>query len=208
MPNRARPALACALQAKTASVDMRGMARPVLSNAACAAALLGAAAMAAACPSDSPQWRAQLLAQVNGLRAAGGSCGASGKTGALAPLHWSEALERISSAQARWLAELGEIAHTGRHGEPLAARADAASYPFVRVAENLALGYEREADVLAGWVGSESHCVNLFDAQVSELALSCVVSPSGPVWVLALGKPRRAHSADAMTPPPRQTSPS
>lgn len=181
------------------------MVRSILSTAA----LLGAVACASACPPDTPQWRAQLLAQVNSLRATGGVCGAVSKTGPHAPLHWSAVLERISNAQAQWLAELGELQHTGRHGEALAERADAAQYSFVRVAENLALGYEREADVLAGWVGSDSHCVNLFDTQVTELALTCAVAPGGPVWVLALGKPRRgAQSAEAMTPPPRQTSPS
>jgi uncharacterized protein YkwD len=181
------------------------MLRSILSTAA----MLGAVAGASACPPDTPQWRAQLLAQVNSLRAAGGVCGAASKSGPLAPLHWSAALERVSTAQAQWLSELGELQHTGRHGELLAERADAANYPFVRVAENLALGYNREADVLSGWVGSESHCVNLFDAQVTELAMTCTVARDGPVWVLALGKPRRgAQSAEAMTPPPRHTSPS
>lgn len=185
------------------------MARPVLKFALATAALLGTVATASACPGDTPQWRAQIVQQINSLRAAGGACGAAAHTGPLGPLHWNTVLERISNAQAQWLAELGELQHTGRHGELLAERADQAQYRFVRVAENLALGYDREAEVFAGWAGSESHCVNLYDAQVTEVAMTCTVARGGSVWVLALGKPRRgAQSAEAMTPPPRQMSPS
>jgi len=131
------------------------------------------------------------LAQVNSVRALGGRCDARGTFAATASLTWSPALERAAQQQADWLAAHDELVHTGPQGQTLAQRATEAGYRPARVTENLAHGQADVAAVVTAWTGSESHCANLYDAAVSEMALACRPGADGrPLWVLVLGRPR------------------
>ena len=157
---------------------------------ACLLGQAGLAAQAAECPPPSPRWRERVLQEVNVLRAAGGACGDVAAFEPTPAVRWSSGLEAVAAAQAAWIARHGDLVHVGPRGEPLAARASAAAYRFAVVAENLAAGQRSDAEVVAAWRKSPSHCVNLLHPELTEAALSCVNSPGGPWWVMTLGQPQ------------------
>jgi uncharacterized protein YkwD len=128
--------------------------------------------------------------RVNAVRQRGARCGASGAFAPAGALAWNPQLEDMARQQATWLAGYGMLLHAGPNQETLTQRAQTAGYRYARVAENLALGQRALAAVLADWTASEGHCVNLFDAEVTEMALACVPTADGrPTWVLILGRP-------------------
>ena len=134
--------------------------------------------------------RAGVLQQANAARARGAVCGTRGSFAPSAALTWNEQLQGAADKQARWLAELGSLAHSGPDGETLRERAAAVGYRYGRIAENVAQGQRSVAQVLAGWTASEAHCVNLYDTGVNEMALACAPGRDGrPFWVLLLGRP-------------------
>ncbi len=131
------------------------------------------------------------MRQVNAVRALGARCGGSGS---FSPLHtalaWNPVLEGLARQQVAWLAQAGLLLHAGSEGQTLSQRAQAAGYRFAQVAENLAQGQRDVATVLAAWAASESHCVNLYDPGVTEMALACDNAGDGrPMWVLIVGRP-------------------
>jgi uncharacterized protein YkwD len=130
------------------------------------------------------------LWQVNAARSQGAVCGARGGMAASGALSWSASLYALAYRQAVWMADFGMLVHAGRDGETLSQRAAAAGYPFARIGENLAHGQSDLAQTLGGWTASESHCVNLYDPGVTEMALACVPGRDGRAfWVLVLGRP-------------------
>jgi uncharacterized protein YkwD len=133
---------------------------------------------------------ASILVQVNATRAQGALCGARGGMAPSGALGWSEALYALAYRQALWMADFGMLVHAGRDGETLSQRAAAAGYDFARVGENLAHGQGSVAQALNGWTASEGHCVNLYDSDVTEMALACVPGRDGRAfWVLIVGRP-------------------
>jgi uncharacterized protein YkwD len=133
---------------------------------------------------------ASMLVQVNAARSQGAVCGARGGMAASGALSWSDALYALAYRQATWMADFGMLVHAGREGETLSQRAAAAGYPFARIGENLAHGQPGLAQALDGWTASESHCLNLYDPGVTEMALACVAGRDGRAfWVLILGRP-------------------
>ena len=131
------------------------------------------------------------IRQVNAARAAGARCGAGGSFAPVVlPLAWSPVLEGLARQQVAWLAQEGLLLHVGREGQTLSQRAQAVGYRFAQVAENLAQGQRDVPSVLAAWTASDSHCVNLYDPTVTEMALACASAGDGrPMWVLVLGRP-------------------
>lgn len=148
--------------------------------------LLGSAVPAAAdnCPEPSPTWREAVRLRINALRREGEVCGRTASGG----LQWSPELERLAATHADWVAQQGVLDHAGRHGAPLGRRARSAGYRYTTVAENLAEGTASLEETLALWRRSESHCRNLYDDSVTDLALACRPGPGGPWWVMELGR--------------------
>ncbi len=168
------------------------------------AAAAAAQAQPDACRSlNQPQWREQVLAQVNQLRQQGLSCGASGHYAPAPALVWGERLNGMALAQARAMAEQGELTHRGVGGENLATRAHAAGYPFIRVAENLANGWMQPTQAVADWAVSDKHCANLMDPRMREISLACHSDArQWPWWVMTLGLPRTGSGTSAAAPAP------
>jgi uncharacterized protein YkwD len=141
--------------------------------------------LARACP---PIDRDAVVAQTNAARERGAACAA----GPAAPLRWQPALEQAALAHAQWLATQNTLLHSGPQGQALPERARAAGYRFARITENLGYGQGTLALVLQAWTDSPTHCANLHDPRVTEMALACVPSAAGrPVWVMLQGAPAR-----------------
>lgn len=133
----------------------------------------------------------EVLAQVNALRAEGADCGARGRFGPAPLLAWNDALQAMAQAQADALHTTHDLRHTGPSGQTIAQRAQAAGYRFARVAENLAQGQRTLGEALRGWVGSQTHCANLFGAGFVDAALACRAAADGrALWVMVLARPR------------------
>lgn len=158
-----------------------------------ALALSAAAVALAATPVDGAACgrfdRDAALAAVNAARAQGGRCGSLGERAPAVRLAWHPDLAEAAQRQARWLAERGELLHTGPAGEGLVERVRSAGYAFRRVVENLALGQRSPAETAADWLGSDSHCANLLDPAVNEFGLATACTASGDVvWVMVAGR--------------------
>jgi uncharacterized protein YkwD len=191
------PAFAAIASSTTTATTLRRMA---LATAGAAALWCGAAAAHRPDPCASFS-SAATLQHVAAKRAVGAPCGERGHFApapATARLAWSPVLERVAREQVAWLVDFGLLVHTGRDGETISQRAQAAGYRFARIAENLAHGQADVADVLDAWQASAGHCVNLFDPQVTEMALACAPAPDGrAMWVLVLGRQLEAEPAAA-----------
>ena len=165
---------------------MRGAMKPILAFAFVVAAALPARAQNP-CAQLS---QAQVLQQVNGVREQGALCGSRGGLAPAAALVWNAQLEAVAREQALWMADLGHLVHAGREGQTLSQRAAVAGYDFARITENLAHGQGGLSHALASWTASESHCANLYDSRVTEMAMACVPGRGGrPFWVLVMGRP-------------------
>ena len=146
----------------------------------------GAAGAPSACDRVTPD---AALLQVNQARALGAQCGPRGGMAPSAALVWNTQLLALAHQQASWMADHGQLIHTGRDGQTLTQRAIDAGYDYARIAENLAHGQSTVAQALAGWTASEGHCLNLYDSSVSEMALACVPGRDGRAfWALLLGR--------------------
>lgn len=133
--------------------------------------------------------REAALAAINEARAQGGRCGSLGERAPARRLVWHPDLAEAAQRQARWLAERGELMHTGPTGEGLVERVRSAGYAFRRVVENLALGQRSPAESVSDWLGSDSHCANLLDPAVNEFGLAAACTAGGEtVWVMVAGR--------------------
>ncbi len=136
---------------------------------------------------------AALLRQINALRAAGANCGGQ----AFAPadaLGWSEALERAAAAQARDMARVGDISHTGADGSSVGQRVTAQGFVWGTAGENVAAGNSTASATLAQWMNSPGHCRNIMNPAFSEVAVAQQDNPASTYknyWAMVLARPMR-----------------
>ena len=64
-----------------------------------------------------------------------------------------------------------------------AQRVTLAGYVWSTTGENIAAGYRTPAEVVAGWIGSPGHCVNLMNPAYKHLGVGFVEVPGSPYVV-------------------------
>lgn len=160
------------------------------------AALLSVAVLFAApvngAPCDLPLPPAQVLKQLNELRAQARRCGERWMP-AVGPLTWQPILENAARRYAAELSQRNKLSHTGMNGSTMAQRLDEVRYPMRSAGENLASGPESLDELMRLWLGSPGHCENLMAAEFTEAGLACDIQDHHralPYWVLELGRPR------------------
>jgi len=160
---------------------------PSLAALACALCLVGTAPAEPA-PGCQPE-AAQVLAQLNALRAAPRSCG-SRVMAAVAPLGWEERLAGSARLYAQELAQRDTLTHQGQVLRSLRERLRAAGYVFRAAGENLAAGPQDLEEALQQWLASPEHCENLMLADFRDAGLACVPATGRfeRYWVLHLGR--------------------
>jgi uncharacterized protein YkwD len=132
-----------------------------------------------------------VLERVNAVRAVGSRCGRDSSHLQGGALQWNERLREMALMQAQFLTDVDDLRHAGPNGQTITDRARASGYAYQRVAENLALGAQSVDHVLRAWTASQSHCVNLYSATYTEVALVCQANRRGkPLWVMVLGRPK------------------
>ena len=137
-----------------------------------------------------PQFRETVVQYVNAARSSARSCGGQ-RVPAAAPLVWNADLFTAAARHSFDMARRNYFAHASPEGARVAQRASAAGYDWHAIGENLAGGDTSIDAVVAGWLGSESHCRNLMNPAYVEVAASCVHQPGtawGTYWTLLLGR--------------------
>lgn len=133
-----------------------------------------------------------ILAAVNTARSRGATCGSRAFPPA-PPLTWNDALASASRAHSLDMAEQRNMDHQGKDGRLAAARARAAGYQWRRVGENIAVGQNSAEEVVAGWLASPGHCVNIMEPDFVEMGAAYAIDdPVGKprvYWTQVFGRP-------------------
>lgn len=107
-----------------------------------------------------------------------------------APVRSDPRLVRAARAHATDMQRKGYFSHSGADGSSVADRVTRAGYPWRAVAENIAMGQQSEAEVLAGWVRSPGHQANNINPRYTDFGLAKAGSGNGTYWVLVFGRQR------------------
>lgn len=134
------------------------------------------------------------LAQVNQYRAAGATCGSRGAFAPATALVWNAVLTQAAEGHSQDMVAHNFVAHDGFDGRSFDQRITAAGYNWSQAAENIAANQMSVDAVMTGWMGSEGHCANIMNPNLTEIGLACVSGSSGNTyqtyWTMDLGKPR------------------
>nr|WP_315252172.1 CAP domain-containing protein [uncultured Duganella sp.] len=135
-----------------------------------------------------------ILEGVNAARAAGQVCGGQAYPPA-PPLRWNEQLGEAALAHSGDMAARRYFSHTAKDGSNVGERARRAGYNWTRIGENIAFGSYTPQEVLAGWLSSPGHCVNIMNSGFTEMGAAYAVTPeqrAGVIyWTQDFGKPRQ-----------------
>lgn len=148
-------------------------------------ALVGACAPAERGGPQGDPLAAAMLAAVNEARAEPRSCG-DASFPAAGPLRLNARLSAAAQAHSEDMLRTGTLTHVGSDGGTVVQRVERQGYPWSRLAENVAWGYEDVGSVVSGWLGSPSHCRNIMDTGYRELG----VGRAGTFWTQVFGTPR------------------
>jgi uncharacterized protein YkwD len=90
----------------------------------------------------------------------------------------------MAKIQATNMARLHKMAHTLPESDlpTLGSRAQFVGYPFVRLSENVALGYPNAPTVVQGWMNSSGHRHNILDAGVAETGIGIARGSDGGLY--------------------------
>jgi len=103
----------------------------------------------------------------------------------LAPVNRSRQLDRVAMGHAQDQAQRGFFGHNGSDGSTVHARLRAAGYDACLSAENIAMGQPDEASVMAQWMASPGHRVNILHPRAEQVG----VARAGEHWVMVLARP-------------------
>jgi uncharacterized protein YkwD len=155
-------------------------------------AMVFAAPFAPPSPREAPQVAKQVLQLVNQARAKPRRCGTQ-QLKAVAPLTLNDQLQVAAMAHAKDMAQRGVVTHTGANGSSPGDRVTQAGYAWKNVGENVAGGQLSAAEVVAGWLSSPGHCVNIMAADFTHMGVTYVVNSNqeiGIYWAQEFGRPR------------------
>ena len=86
------------------------------------------------------------------------------------------------------------FAHTAKDGSTVQDRATREGYEWSAIGENIAAGQGSVTSVVASWLASPHHCVNIMKPEFSEMGAAYVVnetSDAGIYWTQVFGKAQR-----------------
>jgi uncharacterized protein YkwD len=130
-----------------------------------------------------------LIASINTRRGAGAVCGGVGYP-AVGAVAWDGQLQNAATAHSTDMAAHNFFSHTGSDGSTLRQRVPAAGYDYRKAGENIAAGQMSVAQVVADWMASPSHCVNMMQPEFRDLGVSCKTNAASDYkiyWTLELG---------------------
>jgi uncharacterized protein YkwD len=129
-------------------------------------------------PGNVNQMASEIAAGVNASRLANG----------LSPLAYNQKLGGAALKHACDMSVNGFFGHKGSNGSNSQARVRSVGYRDCTVAENLAWGFPRSAQIIGGWMNSASHRSNMLHPRVTEMGIGITTGAEGPNWVLVLAR--------------------
>lgn len=127
----------------------------------------------------------ELVELVNQRRAAGAVCGSETMPPA-GRVSGESRLARAAYAHTADQAEHRFMGHGGSDGSTVGKRVTRAGYEWSLVAENVAWGFTSAEEVVAAWMDSPGHCLNIMLEGVTELG----GAEQDTFWTLVLATPR------------------
>lgn len=144
---------------------------------------------------DLGDWRAtgmEVLRLTNLARATGRICG-NRQFGPALPLSWNAKLAAAALAHSRDMAANNYLAHVAPNGSRTDDRVAKQGYGWTNIGENVAAGQGSAEQVVAGWVASPEHCVNVMDPKFTEMGAAYAVNPKSDstiYWTQVFGATR------------------
>jgi uncharacterized protein YkwD len=146
-------------------------------------------------PNEAHTISGRVLQLVNEARASTRRCGWK-RFKAAGPLVNSDVLHRVAASHARDMADRSYLSHAGRDDSTAGERATRAGYRWRFIGENIAAGQSTPEQVVADWMKSPRHCVNLMSAEFSEMGVAFAVEPqsiAGIYWTQLFATPHAAN---------------
>lgn len=132
--------------------------------------------------SSTPLNKSLMLQLVNEQRTKGCNCG-SIYYAPTTTVTWNDQLEAAAVAHAVDMDQNNYFSHTGLDGSSAGDRIRKAGYNWMAYGENIAKGFTTEQAVMAAWIASEEHCVNIMNPVFREFG----AAKSGLYWVQEFG---------------------
>jgi uncharacterized protein YkwD len=123
-----------------------------------------------------------MLQLVNEQRQKGCNCG-SVYYHATTTVVWNNQLESAAVAHAADMYKNNYFSHTGSDNSTPGDRIRNAGYNWTAYGENIAKGYTTEQAVMAAWIQSEEHCINIMNPAFTEFG----AAKAGSYWVQEFG---------------------
>nr|WP_192867660.1 CAP domain-containing protein [Thaumasiovibrio occultus] len=124
------------------------------------------------------EFASAMLAAVNRTRARAQICGNT-RMPAVPPLEWNGNLAKAAYSQSFDMAQGDFMSHTSSDGSTLSDRVDRTNYPWMAIGENVAAGQVSVEEVMADWMSSEGHCLNIMNEVFVQMGASIVQNPAG-----------------------------
>jgi hypothetical protein len=141
-----------------------------------------------------PEWQAHgfaVMDLINQARLAGGTCGFEVFPPA-PPLSWDPALACAARAHASDMATHDFFDHTTSDGKDPTWRYEQAGFQGGSWAENLGAGYPSAAEVVSGWMNTDSQCANMRSPKFTWIGVGYAFNAASTYkryWTLSLGAP-------------------
>lgn len=131
------------------------------------------------------EWAAvedRLLSAVNAVRASGATCDGVSQP-PVPPLERNESLMRAARLHSLDMLEQRYLDHTSRDGRMMADRMAEAGFTGAwPIGENIAADYPSVEDVMAGWMSSPGHCLNIMESSYRVLGVGYAEGRGGTRW--------------------------
>ncbi len=150
---------------------------------------LVANAGAVECAAPTAEFENTMLAVVNQSRGVARMCGDESYD-AVGSVLWNNQLSQAAVNHANDMVTHNFFSHDGSDGLSVSHRADAVSYNWRAIGENIAAGQMDIEEVHQGWIDSPGHCRNIMNSLYTEVGAACVTTDSanyGSYWVVVFG---------------------
>jgi uncharacterized protein YkwD len=140
---------------------------------------------------DAATVATHVLELVNAARANARQCG-DRQFAAVPPLTLSSVLTDVALAHAQDMARQRVMDHRGSDGSQPSERVARAGYNWQATGENVAAGQPDADTVVAGWLDSPGHCVNIMAPQFTEMGVAFALTKGNPpiYWAQVFAAPR------------------
>jgi uncharacterized protein YkwD len=144
-------------------------------------------------PLDPTAVAARVLELVNAARAVPRNCGEGHSFAAAGPVTASPTLAEAARLHSVDMAEHRKLGHPGSDGSAPAERVTRAGYEWLGTGENVASGQQTPEAVVAAWLASPGHCLNIMEPRFTEMGVAFALAPEqnpNIYWTQVFAAPR------------------